>query len=85
VRRAARPAPCHVRVAALVRKYALLFIVLIGVALVVNSALDFWFSYQENKGALVRVQQDTADAAAQRIEQFVDEIERQFGWITRAR
>jgi hypothetical protein len=29
----------------LMRKYDLLFIVLIGVALVVNSALDFWFSY----------------------------------------
>ena len=69
----------------LVRKYALLFIVLIGVALVVNSTLDFWFSYQENKGALVRVQRDKADAAAQRIEQFVDEIERQFRWTTRAR
>ena len=31
------------------------------------------------------MQQDKADAAAQRIEQFVDEIERQFGWTTRAR
>ena len=69
----------------LVRKYALLFIALVGVALVVNSALDFWFSYQENKAALVRVQQEKADAAAQRIEQFVDEIERQIGWTTHAR
>ena len=60
----------------LVRKYALLFIALVGVALVVNSALDFWFSYQENKAALVRVQQEKADAAAQRIEQFVEEIGR---------
>ncbi|HEY1433333.1 MAG TPA: PAS-domain containing protein, partial [Stellaceae bacterium] len=69
----------------LVRKYALLFIALVGVALVVNSALDFWFSYQENKAALVHVQQEKADAAAQRIEQFVDEIERQIGWTTHAR
>ena len=42
----------------LLRKYALLFIALVGVALIVNSALDFWFSYQEHKGALLRVQQE---------------------------
>ena len=66
------------------RKYALLFIVLVGVALVANSGLDFWFSYQENKAALVRVQQEKADAAAQRIEEFIGEIERQIGWTTHA-
>ena len=33
----------------LLRKYALLFIALVGVALIINSALDFWFSYQEHK------------------------------------
>jgi PAS domain S-box-containing protein len=69
----------------LLRKYALLFIALVGVALIVSSALDFWFSYQENKEALVRVQQEKADAAAQRIEEFVGEIERQIGWTTHAR
>src|ERR1700722_17590773 len=68
----------------LMRKYALLFIALVGVALVANSALDFWFSYQENKAALVRVQQEKADAAAQRIEEFIGEIERQIGWTTHA-
>ncbi|HEY1433076.1 MAG TPA: PAS-domain containing protein, partial [Stellaceae bacterium] len=69
----------------LVRKYALLFIALVGVALVVNSALDFRFSYQEHKASLVRVQQEKADPASQRIAQFVDEIERQIGWTTHAR
>ena len=69
----------------LLRKYALLFIALVGVALIVNSALDFWFSYQEHKEALLRVQQEKADAAARRIEEFVDQIERQIGWTTRAR
>jgi PAS domain S-box-containing protein len=69
----------------LLRKYALWFIALVGVALVVNSALDFWFSYQENKAALLRVQQEKADSAARRIEQFIDEIERQIGWTTHAR
>jgi len=69
----------------LLRKYALLFIALVGVALIVNSALDFWFSYQEHKEALLRVQQEKADAAARRIEEFVDQIERQIGWTTHAR
>ena len=37
-------------------------------ALLVNGGFDFWFGYQENKQALIRVQQEKADAAAQRIE-----------------
>ena len=60
----------------------LLFVGLVGVALLVNSALDFWFGYEENKAALFRLQQEKADSAAQRIEEFVDEIERQLGWTT---
>ena len=68
----------------LFRKYALLFIALVGAALLINSAFDFWFSYQENKAALIRVQQEKADAAAARIEEFIDEIERQIGWTTHA-
>jgi PAS domain S-box-containing protein len=80
---AAGPAP-HPR-GRLLRKYALLFIALVGVALIVNSALDFWFSYQEHKEALLRVQQEKADAAARRIEEFIDQIERQIGWTTHAR
>ena len=68
----------------LFRKYALLFIGLVGAALLINSAFDFWFSYQENKAALVRVQQEKAEAAAQHIEEFVDEIKSQIGWTTHA-
>jgi signal transduction histidine kinase len=69
----------------LLRKYALLFIALVGIALIVNSALDFWFSFQEHKEALLRVQQEKADAAARRIEEFIDQIERQIGWTTHVR
>ena len=68
----------------LFRKYALLCILLVAVALIVNSAVDFWFSYEESKAALVSVQQEKADAAAQRIEGFIGEIERQIGWTTHA-
>src|SRR5260221_14610517 len=68
----------------LFRKYALLFIALVGAALLVNSGFDFWFSYQENKAGLVRIQQEKAEAAARRIEEFIGEIERQIGWTTHA-
>ena len=68
----------------LFRKYALLFIALVGAALLVTSGFDFWFSYQENKAALIRIQQEKAEAAAQRIGEFIGEIERQIGWTTHA-
>jgi signal transduction histidine kinase len=68
----------------LFRKYVLLFIGLVSLVLLVNGALDFWFSYQENKAALIRIQREKAESASRRIEQFVDEIERQIGWTTAA-
>ena len=66
----------------LFRKYVLLIVGLVSLVLLLNSALDFWFSYEENKAALFRIQQEKAESAARRIEQFVDEIERQLGWTT---
>ena len=66
----------------LFRKYVLLIVGLVGLVLLLNGALDFWFSYDENKAALFRIQQEKAGSAARRIEQFVDEIERQLGWTT---
>jgi len=68
----------------LFRKYALIFVALVGAALLINSGFDFWFSYQENKTALVRVQQEKAESAAQRIAEFVEEIKSQIGWTTHA-
>jgi signal transduction histidine kinase len=68
----------------LFRKYVLFFVGLVAAALLINSGFDFWFGYQENKAAMVRLQQEKADAAAQRITEFVAEIERQIGWTTHA-
>jgi GAF domain-containing protein/HAMP domain-containing protein/anti-sigma regulatory factor (Ser/Thr protein kinase) len=68
----------------LFRKYVLLFVALVGGTLLANGALELWFSYQENKAALARIQHEKALAAAARIEQFIDEITRQIGWTTRA-
>ena len=60
----------------LFRKYVLLIVGLVSLVLLINSALDFRFGYEENKAALFRIQQEKAGSAARRIEQFVDEIER---------
>src|SRR4029077_13647905 len=66
----------------LFRKYVLLIVGLVSLVLLLNSALDFWFGYNENKTAMFRIQQEKAGSAARRIEEFVDEIERQLGWTT---
>jgi HAMP domain-containing protein len=66
----------------LFRKYAVLFVVLVSGALFTSGALELYFSYQENKEALVTLQREKALGAAARIEQFVKEVERQIGWTT---
>jgi|FEC22Drversion2_1045045.scaffolds.fasta_scaffold00142_7 signal transduction histidine kinase len=65
-------------------KYVVLFVGLVAGVLVVNVALDLWFVYQENRRATIEVQQEKAEAAAQKIESFVREIERQVGWVAQA-
>src|SRR5262249_10556505 len=66
----------------LFRKYVVFFAVLVSGALVTSGALEIYFSYVENKEALVTPQRKKAVAAASRIEAFVKEIERQIGWTT---
>ena len=68
----------------LFRKLILLFVALVGGALLTSGILELWFSYQESKRALAEVQQEKAIAAAARIEQFIEEITRQIGWTSRA-
>ena len=65
-------------------KYVVLFVGLVTAVLVINAALDLYFVYQENKRASIEVQSEKADNAAQRIESFVLEIERQVGWVAQA-
>src|SRR5437867_3719267 len=68
----------------LFRKYVVVFLLLVGGVLLVSSAVDLYFSYQETKEALVRIEHEQAVAAAARIEQFVKDIERQVRWTTQA-
>jgi len=64
----------------LFRKYAVLFATLVGGVLLASTLIEIYFSYQENKTTLVRIEREKAVAAATTIEQFVKEIERQLHW-----
>lgn len=61
----------------LFRKYAAVLILLVGGVLLLSSLVNMYFSYQETKKALVRLEREQALAAASRIEQFVKGIEGQ--------
>ena len=67
--------------ASLFLKYAIPLVVLVSGALVVSGLVEIYFSYQENKSALARIQHEKAAAAAIRIEQFVRELEHDLSWI----
>jgi signal transduction histidine kinase len=66
----------------LFRKYVALFVAVVCLALLANGMFEVWFSYQEHRSSLVRIQREQAEAAAAKLEQFVKEIESQVGWTT---
>jgi signal transduction histidine kinase len=63
-------------------KYVSLFLAVVCVALISTGGLQVWFSYQEHKTSLIRIQREQAEAAAAKIGQFIREIESQVGWTT---
>src|SRR6516164_5542309 len=63
-------------------KYAFALVGLVSLVLLVNGLLGVWFSYGEARDAAIRLQREKADAAAQRIGDFIAEIEKQIGWTT---
>ena len=68
----------------LVRKYALLISLLVSGVLIVGGAIEIYFSYQETKSSLQRIQREKAASAAVVIDRFVKEVEAQMGWTTHA-
>jgi signal transduction histidine kinase/DNA-binding response OmpR family regulator len=68
----------------LFRKYVVFLVVLVGGLLVGSGIFELYFSYQEAKRALVRLEREKALTAAERIESFVKEIERQLRATTHA-
>jgi signal transduction histidine kinase/CheY-like chemotaxis protein len=63
-------------------KYVVLFVAVTGSALITNSLVDIWFTYQEHRAVLIRAQNEQAGAAAAKITQFIKEIEGHLGWTT---
>src|SRR6516225_5008459 len=63
-------------------KYALLFVTVVVLALLANGVFEVWFSYREHKGSLISIQVQQAVAAADKIEEFITQIESQVGWTT---
>jgi signal transduction histidine kinase len=61
-------------------KYATLIIALVGGMLVASGGISLYFSYRENQEHLVALQREKAQAAADRIEQYIHDIEHQLGW-----
>jgi signal transduction histidine kinase len=66
----------------LFRKYVGLFLAVVCIALLTNGLSEVWFSFQEHKASLIRIQREQAEAAAAKISQFIKEIESQVGWTT---
>src|SRR6478735_11945564 len=66
----------------LFRKYVAFFLAVVCVLLLSNGLFEIWFSSQEYRTALIRIQHEQAEAAAGKIGQFIKEIESQVGWTT---
>ena len=57
-------------------KYLAVFLFLVGGVLVASSLVELYFSYDETKRAIVGLEREKAEAAANRIEQYVLSVER---------
>jgi signal transduction histidine kinase len=63
-------------------KYAALIIALVGGVLIASGAISLYFAWVENQANLVSLQDEKAQGAATRIEQYIRDIEHQLGWTT---
>jgi signal transduction histidine kinase len=66
----------------LFRKYLLLIMSLVSVALLASGGISLYFSYQENRAALASLQHEKAVAAASRIEQYIRQISKQLQYAS---
>ena len=78
----ARATPTSIVRSRLFLKYVGLLIVIVTLALIANGVFDVWFSFQEQKASLLRIQREQAEATAGKIGQFISGIENQLGWTT---
>ena len=64
----------------LFRKYAFLIGSLVGAALMINGAINAYFTHWEIRVGLLELEREKALSAATRIDQYVGEIVHQMGW-----
>lgn len=64
----------------LFRKYVALMIGVVCGASLASGLIAIWFSYQDHKGSLIQIQRQHAQSAADKIGQFVKEIEGHLAW-----
>jgi len=67
----------------LAQKFAIAFLGLVAAVLVINGAIDMAFIWRDARTQAASAQQEKANAAAERVVQFVTDIEQQLGWTTR--
>jgi signal transduction histidine kinase/ActR/RegA family two-component response regulator len=59
-----------------------MFMAIVILALAINGVSDIWFSYHEQQNLLFRIQREQAKSAADKIEQFLNEITAGLAWET---
>ena len=64
------------------RRYALTFVLVVSLPLLVYGLLNSTLTFRQQRAALAAVQQAQADASAARIQQFLNNIELQLAWLT---
>ena len=57
-------------------------LLLVGSALLVNSAVDAWSTWRQTEALMARLQLEKAEAAAIRIEEYLAAVRSQTGWTT---
>ncbi len=76
--------PSPARRFSLFAKYALTMVGLVFVVLLINGAVEAWFSYHSARLAILTRTSEKAEAVARAIETSLSELDRQVSWITRA-
>lgn len=64
------------------RKYAITFVVLVGVVLLSSGAVQVLFALEDSQRGLAQLQHEKAVNASLAITQFVRDVERQVGWTS---
>jgi class 3 adenylate cyclase/HAMP domain-containing protein len=65
-------------------KYVMSLVGLVVFVLAVNGLTETWIGYRATKTTLTDAMSEKAEATARRIEQSINELERQISWVTRA-